>query len=85
LVDGEPVLLFEGTKHRLWSFAQASPERIVRALAALPEAARAAPQRALRIEAVDGETVRRPPWHGALRDAGFEEDPRGLVLEGRQG
>lgn len=82
IVDGEAVLYLERGGKTLVAF-DAPDDVHVRAAASLAETLRTANVDRVTIEKVNGAFVLGTPIGDALRDAGFEPNPRGLRL-GRQ-
>ncbi len=79
LVDGQAVAYLERGGHSLVTFPAASEHPgWPRALAALVSRGR---MRKVEITKVDGEEVGASPWATVLRDAGFGDSYRGLVLQ----
>jgi ATP-dependent Lhr-like helicase len=78
LAGGEPVAYLERGGHSVLTFAAAAADdRWVDALAGLVKDGRL---RTLEVRTVDGDPAGASPWAGALRQAGFQDGYRGLVL-----
>ena len=82
LADGHPVLFVEKSGRSLVSLQASEDERLLpAALAALRGVAAGRKGRRLRIERIDGDPAGESALESSLREAGFERDYRGLVLE----
>ncbi|MEX1365972.1 MAG: crosslink repair DNA glycosylase YcaQ family protein, partial [Nannocystaceae bacterium] len=82
LVGGEAVLFLDKGGRRLLTFVAADDaERMHAAARALASVAARRRGRSLRVETVDGEAARVSRFAGALREADFRSDVRGLTLE----
>ena len=80
LAGGEPAAYLEKGGHSLLTFpAATADDHWVDALAALVKDGRV---RSLEIRTVDGGPASTSPWGGPLRQAGFVEGYKGLVLRG---
>ncbi len=83
---GEPVCFVERGGASLWTFpAAGAPEARSGVAAALAGRVRAGRSRQHEIRTVDGQPVRTSDWAPALREAGFVDGYRGLVLRDRPG
>ena len=85
LVGGEAALYLDRGGRRMLTFPIADdPETAVRAARALTEVAARQRGKILRIEKIDGHPARTSPHAPRLREAEFQSDPRGLLLEARR-
>jgi ATP-dependent helicase Lhr and Lhr-like helicase len=78
LADGEAAAFVERGGRSLWTFPAAErypswPEGLARRVAS-------AAVRSHEVQTVDGEPVRTSPWADALRQAGYADGYRGLIM-----
>lgn len=85
IAGGAPVLYVERGGRRALSLASCPEETRQLAARSLVETVRDRGLARFTLEQIDGRRVAESPWSGVLREAGFEESPRGLVLRGRYG
>jgi ATP-dependent Lhr-like helicase len=81
LTDGEAVAFVERGGRSVWTFPAAADHPTWPA--ALAERVATGRARSHEVQTVDGGPVRTSPWAGALRDAGYADGYRGLVLRAR--
>jgi ATP-dependent Lhr-like helicase len=80
---GEPVCFVERGGASLWTFpASATPAAVDAVAAALAERVSRGRIRQHEVRTIDGQPVRTSAWAGMLRDAGFVDGYRGLVIRG---
>lgn len=82
LLDGEPVLYLERGGRSVLTFRAPEDRWTQPAFAALAGHMRARGGRRRTLERVDGLPVAESPFGGALSDAGYEPDLRGVALRG---